>query len=99
MATGSKLSCLSWNKYTKNHIPSSDYEGMVTYCISKILVCLIQSIMKYEEHEKWAWSVDFSRTEPSTLASVIRSSIHTFETRSTFAQGSSEVVQRLGCGT
>lgn len=30
MATRSKLSCLSWNKYTKSHIASSDYEGIVT---------------------------------------------------------------------
>lgn len=30
MSTRSKLSCLSWNKYTKNHIASSDYDGIVT---------------------------------------------------------------------
>ncbi|GAB4830795.1 hypothetical protein Ancab_004825 [Ancistrocladus abbreviatus] len=30
MATRSKLICLSWNKYTKNHIASCDYEGTVT---------------------------------------------------------------------
>lgn len=30
MATRSKLSCLSWNKYSKNIIASSDYEGVVT---------------------------------------------------------------------
>ncbi|KAM0021283.1 putative transcription factor WD40-like family [Helianthus debilis subsp. tardiflorus] len=30
MSTLSKLSCLSWNKYTKSHIASSDYEGIVT---------------------------------------------------------------------
>lgn len=30
IATRSKLSCLSWNKYTKNFIASSDYEGIVT---------------------------------------------------------------------
>ena len=30
MSTRSKLSCLSWNKYTKNHLASSDYEGIVT---------------------------------------------------------------------
>ncbi|GJM86991.1 hypothetical protein PR202_ga02900 [Eleusine coracana subsp. coracana] len=30
MATRSKLSCLSWNKYSKNVIASSDYEGIVT---------------------------------------------------------------------
>uniref|UniRef100_A0A2P2KZ16 Ubiquitin ligase protein cop1 n=1 Tax=Rhizophora mucronata TaxID=61149 RepID=A0A2P2KZ16_RHIMU len=30
MPTRSKLSCLSWNKFAKNHIASSDYEGIVT---------------------------------------------------------------------
>lgn len=30
---------------------------------------LLQSVMEYEEHEKRAWSVDFSRTEPSMLVS------------------------------
>ncbi|GAB4826528.1 coatomer subunit alpha, variant 2 [Ancistrocladus abbreviatus] len=65
MATRSKLSCLSWNKCTKNHIASSDYEGIVT--VWDVLTC--QSIMEYEEHEKRAWSVDFSRNEPSMLVS------------------------------
>lgn len=31
-------------------------------------ICL-QSVMEYEEHEKQAWSVDFSRSEPSMLVS------------------------------
>lgn len=38
----------------------------------KILILLastLQSVMEYEEHEKRAWSVDFSRTEPSMLVS------------------------------
>ncbi|KAL8461497.1 hypothetical protein ACS0TY_032829 [Phlomoides rotata] len=65
MSTRSKLSCLSWNKYTKNHIASSDYEGLVTVWD----VTTRQSIMEYEEHEKRAWSVDFSRTEPTMLVS------------------------------
>ncbi|XP_043689265.1 E3 ubiquitin-protein ligase COP1-like [Telopea speciosissima] len=65
MSTRSKLSCLSWNKYTKNHIASSDYEGIVTVWD----VNTQQSVMEYEEHEKRAWSVDFSRTEPSMLVS------------------------------
>ncbi|KAK6149721.1 hypothetical protein DH2020_017246 [Rehmannia glutinosa] len=65
MSTRSKLSCLSWNKYAKNHIASSDYEGIVTVWD----VTTRQSIMEYEEHEKRAWSVDFSRTEPSMLIS------------------------------
>ncbi|XP_049359108.1 E3 ubiquitin-protein ligase COP1-like [Solanum verrucosum] len=65
MSTRSKLSCLSWNKYTKNHIASSDYDGIVTVWD----VTTRQSVMEYEEHEKRAWSVDFSRTEPSMLVS------------------------------
>ncbi|XP_009385536.1 E3 ubiquitin-protein ligase COP1 isoform X4 [Musa acuminata AAA Group] len=65
LATRSKLSCLSWNKYSKNVIASSDYEGIVTVWD----VTTRQSIMEYEEHEKRAWSVDFSRTEPSMLVS------------------------------
>nr|CAB3447992.1 unnamed protein product [Digitaria exilis] len=65
MATRSKLSCLSWNKYSKNVIASSDYEGIVTVWD----VQTGQSVMEYEEHEKRAWSVDFSRTEPSMLVS------------------------------
>ncbi|KAL1562494.1 coatomer subunit alpha [Salvia divinorum] len=63
--TRSKLSCLSWNKYTKSHIASSDYEGIVTVWD----VTTRQSVMEYEEHEKRAWSVDFSPTEPSMLVS------------------------------
>ncbi|XP_022877277.1 E3 ubiquitin-protein ligase COP1-like [Olea europaea var. sylvestris] len=65
MSTRSKLSCLSWNKYSKNLIASSDYEGIVTIWD----VTTRQSLMEYEEHEKRAWSVDFSRTEPSMLVS------------------------------
>ncbi|GMP73325.1 hypothetical protein CsSME_00031111 [Camellia sinensis var. sinensis] len=65
MSTRSKLSCLSWSKCTKNHIASSDYEGIVTVWD----VTTRQSVMEYEEHEKRAWSVDFSRTEPSMLVS------------------------------
>ncbi|KAI3466532.1 hypothetical protein Pfo_023195 [Paulownia fortunei] len=66
MFTRSKLSCLSWNRYTKNHIASSDYEGIVT--VWDVTTRQV-SVMEYEEHEKRAWSVDFSRTEPSMLVS------------------------------
>ncbi|KAL3849012.1 hypothetical protein ACJIZ3_010894 [Penstemon smallii] len=65
MSTRSKLSCLSWNKFTRNHIASSDYEGIVTVWD----VNTRESVVEYEEHEKRAWSVDFSRTEPSMLVS------------------------------
>ncbi|CAL0315799.1 unnamed protein product [Lupinus luteus] len=65
MSTRSKLSCLSWNKFAKNQIASSDYEGIVTVWD----VNTRKSLMEYEEHEKRAWSVDFSRTDPSMLVS------------------------------
>lgn len=65
ISTRSKLSCLSWNKYTRNQIASSDYEGIVTVWD----VTTRQSVMEYEEHEKRAWSVDFSSTDPSMLVS------------------------------
>ncbi|XP_011096017.1 E3 ubiquitin-protein ligase COP1 [Sesamum indicum] len=63
MSARSKLSCLSWNKYAKSQIASSDYEGIVTIWD----VTTRQSVMEYEEHDKRAWSVDFSPTEPSML--------------------------------
>ncbi|XP_074272000.1 E3 ubiquitin-protein ligase COP1-like isoform X2 [Silene latifolia] len=65
IATRSKLSCLSWNKYAKQCIASTDYDGIVTVWD----VNTNQSVGEYEEHEKRAWSVDFSWTEPSLLMS------------------------------
>ncbi|KAL8506811.1 hypothetical protein ACS0TY_017630 [Phlomoides rotata] len=65
MATRSKLSCLSWNKFTKNHIASSDYDGIVNVWD----VTTQQSVLEYEEHERRAWCVDFSPVEPSMLVS------------------------------
>ncbi|CAA2981398.1 E3 ubiquitin- ligase COP1-like [Olea europaea subsp. europaea] len=50
MSTQSKLSCLSWNKYSKNLIASSDYEGIVTIWDATTQ----QNLMEYEEHEKRA---------------------------------------------
>ncbi|KAE8686371.1 E3 ubiquitin-protein ligase COP1 [Hibiscus syriacus] len=65
MSTRSKLSCLSWNKYYRDHIASCDYDGIVTVWD----ITTRQSLMEYEEHEKRAWSVDFCCTEPSMLVS------------------------------
>ena len=65
MSVRSKLSCLSWNKAVKQHIASSDYEGIVA--VWDVNTC--QSVMEYEEHEKRAWSVDFSCTDPTRLVS------------------------------
>lgn len=58
-------SCLSWNPYTKYHIASSDYEGVV--CLWDVNTG--QLVQRYTEHEKRAWSVDFSPVDPTMLAS------------------------------
>jgi len=61
----STSSCLSWNSYIKSQIASSDYEGIVTLWDTNTG----KFTMNYDEHEKRAWSVDFSRTDPTRLAS------------------------------
>jgi len=45
MTTRSKLSCLSWNNFAKNHIASSDYEGIVTVWDVNTRQVIIWSIM------------------------------------------------------
>eukprot|EP00241_Pyramimonas_parkeae_P003377 CAMPEP_0114262768 /NCGR_PEP_ID=MMETSP0058-20121206/22030_1 /TAXON_ID=36894 /ORGANISM="Pyramimonas parkeae, CCMP726" /LENGTH=760 /DNA_ID=CAMNT_0001378759 /DNA_START=115 /DNA_END=2397 /DNA_ORIENTATION=- len=61
----SKLSCLSWNKFIKSHIASSDYEGVVTLWDT----ATSQRLMELEEHQKRVWSVDYSHTNSSVLVS------------------------------
>ncbi|KFH67420.1 hypothetical protein MVEG_06152 [Podila verticillata NRRL 6337] len=65
MMCRSKISCLSWNSYIKSQIASSDYEGIVSLWDAQTGV----NTLNYDEHEKRAWSVDFSRTDPTQLAS------------------------------
>lgn len=65
MLCRSKISCLSWNSYIKSQIASSDYEGIVSLWDAQTGV----NTLNYDEHEKRAWSVDFSRTDPTRLAS------------------------------
>ncbi|CAO3567260.1 unnamed protein product [Mortierella alpina] len=65
MTCRSKISCLSWNSYIKSQIASSDYEGIVSLWDSQTGI----NTLNYDEHEKRAWSVDFSRTDPTRLAS------------------------------
>lgn len=38
MLNNSKFSCICWNKYTKNYLASTDYEGVVQVCIMYLLV-------------------------------------------------------------
>lgn len=60
-----KLSWVVWNPYIRNHMASSDYEGVVTLWDAH----RGESIREYEEHENRAWSVDFCRPTPTLFAS------------------------------
>ena len=59
------LSCLSWNSYIKSYLLSSDYEGIVALWDTSYGSCIV----KLDEHEKRAWSVDFSLLNPTQMAS------------------------------
>ena len=65
LATRSKLSCLSWNKYLKTYLASSDYEGVVHVWD----IATGQNVAEYEAHEKRIWSVDFCHVDPKLLMS------------------------------
>lgn len=65
MSCKSKLSCVSWNNYIKNYLASTDYDGVVQLWDASTG----QGLLQYKEHQKRAWSVDFSRVDPKTLAS------------------------------
>ncbi|XP_022760992.1 protein SPA1-RELATED 2-like isoform X2 [Durio zibethinus] len=65
MSNKSKLSCVCWNNYIKNYLASTDYDGLVKLWDASTG----QAISHYIEHEKRAWSVDFSQVYPTKLAS------------------------------
>ncbi|KAK8599145.1 hypothetical protein V6N13_077079 [Hibiscus sabdariffa] len=65
MSNKSKLSCVCWNNYIKNYLASTDHDGLVKLWDASTG----QAISHYIEHEKRAWSVDFSRVYPTKLAS------------------------------
>lgn len=65
MSNRSKLSCVCWNNYIKNYLASADYDGVVKLWDA----CTGQTVSHYIEHEKRAWSVDFSQVHPTKLAS------------------------------
>ncbi|KAL2544297.1 Protein SPA1-RELATED 2 [Forsythia ovata] len=65
MANKSKLSCICWNSYIRNYLASSDYDGSVKLWD----VATGQEFSHFIEHSERAWSVDFSRVDPTKLAS------------------------------
>ncbi|KAJ6703487.1 PROTEIN SPA1-RELATED 2 [Salix viminalis] len=65
MSNESKLSCICWNSYINNYLASTGYDGVVKLWD----VSTGQGVFQYNEHEKRAWSVDFSQLCPTKLAS------------------------------
>lgn len=65
MGNKSKLSSISWNSYIRNYLASTDYDGVVQVWDASTGVAYSQHI----EHQKRAWSIDFSRVDPTKFAS------------------------------
>ncbi|KAK9274976.1 hypothetical protein L1049_022233 [Liquidambar formosana] len=65
MSNKSRLSCICWNNYIKNYLASTDYDGVVKLWD----VSTGQVFSHYIEHQRRAWSVDFSQVDPTKLAS------------------------------
>ncbi|KAI9501027.1 WD40-repeat-containing domain protein [Coemansia spiralis] len=61
----SKISCLSYSPYIKSQLACSDYDGTVSLWD----VSAGTPTMNLGEHEKRAWSVDFSQVDPTRLCS------------------------------
>ncbi|TYI00061.1 hypothetical protein ES332_A11G107700v1 [Gossypium tomentosum] len=65
MSNKSKISCVCWNNYVKNYLASTDYDGVVQTWDAGTG----QGLCQYNEHQKRAWSVDFSQADPTKFAS------------------------------
>ncbi|GAV63545.1 Pkinase domain-containing protein/WD40 domain-containing protein [Cephalotus follicularis] len=65
MSNKSRLSCVCWNSYIKNYLASTDYDGVVKLWDASTG----QGVSQYIQHEKRAWSVDFSQLCPTKFAS------------------------------
>ncbi|XP_076883198.1 protein SPA1-RELATED 2-like [Bidens hawaiensis] len=65
MSNKSKLSSICWNNYIRNYLASTDYDGAVKIWDAGTG----EAISHHIEHERRAWSVDFSRVDPIKFAS------------------------------
>ncbi|KAM5555576.1 hypothetical protein ABKV19_023482 [Rosa sericea] len=65
MSNNSKLSSVCWNNYFKSYLASSDYDGVVQIWDANTG----QGVCQHKEHERRAWSVDFSQADPTKFAS------------------------------
>ena len=94
LATRSKLSCLSWNKYLKTYLASSDYEGVVHVWD----IATGQNVAEYEAHEKRIWSVDFCHVDPKLLMSGSDDGMVKVATCHLLLYSSSKLSARWGVG-
>lgn len=60
----SKISALSWNPYIQNQLAAVDYDGLLSIYDS----ATGQAVARFEEHDRRAWSVDYSKVDPTRLA-------------------------------
>ncbi|XP_054785047.1 protein SUPPRESSOR OF PHYA-105 1 [Prosopis cineraria] len=65
MSNKSKLSCVCWNSYIKSHLASTDYDGVVQMWDADTG----QPFSRYTEHQRRAWSIHFSQSDPKMFAS------------------------------
>ncbi|XP_020223296.1 protein SPA1-RELATED 2 isoform X2 [Cajanus cajan] len=65
MSNRSRLSSVCWNNYIQNYLASTDYDGVVKLWDANTS----QGFSRFTEHEKRAWSVDFSLVCPTKFAS------------------------------
>ncbi|CAA7397245.1 unnamed protein product [Spirodela intermedia] len=65
MVSRSKLSSICWKGYIKSQIASRDFEGVPQVWD----VTRSQVFLERREHERRMWSIDFSLTDPTKLAS------------------------------
>ncbi|CAH9089718.1 unnamed protein product [Cuscuta epithymum] len=65
LSNNSKLSCICWNSYIRNYLATTDYDGVVKLWDA----ASGQGFFHLSEHSERAWSVDFSRIDPTKLAS------------------------------
>jgi E3 ubiquitin-protein ligase RFWD2 len=66
MVHNAKLSCVSWNRYFRQQLACSDYEGVVTLWDAEAG----NLVRSYQEHEKRCWGVQFCDVDPRLLASA-----------------------------
>eukprot|EP00873_Tetraselmis_striata_P009973 jgi/Tetstr1/430237/TSEL_020065.t1 len=63
--TDDKLSSISWNRYLRNYLVSSDYGGAVTLWDTG----KGERVRSFTEHGKRVWSADFSVLDPKLILS------------------------------